>query len=352
MPDPLRIQFAPDYRDGNPYQQFLATALEARGHTVDFLTNYRRGLPLARGGTKADVLHLHWPEKYFRSGDVLDTLRGWRFPIDLRIATRSRGIKLVTTAHNLWPHDLGPGSRVKANVRHLHKYADAVVAHSEAAADAIAEPLDLSRDKIQVIPHGDLSQGFPDLPDSTEAKQRLGLTETDGPLVLMFGAISRYKGIGKVLRWWRDSSFAATLAIVGGCRDKTYLAELEHLAGDLRSVHLHPEFASDDALSDWLAASDCTLFAYDDLLTSGSACLARSLGVPVVIGNWLKTVDLAEPSGLVHRFDEFDDSLGLAISAATQSAPDHEDISTWNASCSWDKVAALHETIYQLPPRN
>ena len=55
----MRILFAPDYRNGLPYQQLLAEALRELDVEVDFLTGYRRGLPLYRGTAdlQFDALH-------------------------------------------------------------------------------------------------------------------------------------------------------------------------------------------------------------------------------------------------------------------------------------------------------
>src|SRR5438105_3895817 len=78
----IRVLFAPDYRDGLPYQDLLAKALVRHGVEVSFLTDYRRGLPLFRGsfGNRPDIVHIHFPEKYFRkSGDRWDKLRVLRY---------------------------------------------------------------------------------------------------------------------------------------------------------------------------------------------------------------------------------------------------------------------------------
>jgi len=64
----MRVLFAPDWRAGNQYQTLLAEALSQHGVEVSFLSDYHRGLPLFRG-TRArvpDLVHLHWPEAYFR----------------------------------------------------------------------------------------------------------------------------------------------------------------------------------------------------------------------------------------------------------------------------------------------
>lgn len=60
----MDVVFAPDWRQGAPYQRLLAEVLGAIGLHVGFLSSYRRVLPLTRllRQQPADLLHLHWPE--------------------------------------------------------------------------------------------------------------------------------------------------------------------------------------------------------------------------------------------------------------------------------------------------
>ena len=46
----MKVCFAPDYREGVPYQQLLAEALVKEGINVEFLRGYRRAFPLSRYG--------------------------------------------------------------------------------------------------------------------------------------------------------------------------------------------------------------------------------------------------------------------------------------------------------------
>ena len=63
----MDVLFAPDWRQGVPYQQLLANALTTAGVQVSFLSHYKRLLPLTRllRERSTDLLHLHWPEAYY-----------------------------------------------------------------------------------------------------------------------------------------------------------------------------------------------------------------------------------------------------------------------------------------------
>ncbi len=63
------------------------------------------------------------------------------------------------------------------------------------------------------------------------------------------------------------------------------------------------------------------LFHYRAIFTSGAACLARSLGIPILIPRRLDTVDLAEPHPLVFRFDALETDFRPALEAALAAQP-------------------------------
>ena len=67
---------------------------------------------------------------------------------------------------------------------------------------------------------------------------------------------------------------------------------------DLRLVD---EWLDDATLRVWLSASDCSIFNYRDIFTSGAAALARSYGLPLLIPRRLASADLDEPHPHVFR---------------------------------------------------
>ena len=101
----------------------------------------------------------------------------------------------------------------------------------------------------------------------------------------------------------------------------------------------------DQELVEWLAAADCTLFNYTSILTSGSACLARSLGVPVVLPGRLDTIDLGEPHPHVFRFHDGSD-FGEVVAEALEAPRDRALADEWRLQTSWENVAAKTNEIY------
>jgi len=344
----MRVLFAPDYREGNRYQDLLAQALERQGVAVDFLRNYKRILPLARSvpQTSADIFHLHWPEAYFsRVSDGLNWSRHARFLLDLEIASQNK--ILAYTAHNLLPHKRQNGllnSATKFNVKYLVARARLIFAHSAAAKSLLVSELGARGSKIHIIPHGDLSAvlGAPVAKD--EAARSLGIGSA--PFALMFGVVDKYKSYEEIIAWWRPNNPSLKLAIVGKPTTEEYGRELERLVGDAPNIVTSFGWLSDLQLRLWLSAASLVIFNYREILTSGAACLARSYGVPIVLPSRLDTVDLGEPTPFVRRFSNLEDDFGQALELASTVMPDFLEAAQWREACSWDRVARLTNEAY------
>lgn len=336
----MDVVFAPDWRNGVPYQTLLAEALERQGARVKFLQGYKRVLPLTRllAQQRCDLLHLHWPEAYYsRRGDAWDWFRRARFVWDLRGATRR--CALATTAHNLHAHNRGREMFQARNSRAAHQQAGVVFAHSEIAKERLIERFKLPSEKILVIPHGDLSVTLGAPIPAAEARAALGLPA--GKVALVFGAVEPYKGQEEIIQWWRQHTPDATLAIVGNASTPAYREHIERtIAGDPR---IRAEFGwlPDERLRLWLSAVDATIFNYREIFTSGAANLARSWGVPMVLPHRLDTVALDEPNPFVHRFASFETDFGTQLAKAFAVQPDFSASAAWRHETRWDRVAEI-----------
>jgi glycosyltransferase involved in cell wall biosynthesis len=342
----MNVFFAPDYRAGVAYQSLLAEALADQGVRVTFPRGHRRVLPLWRGvqNWKGDLLHLHWPEKFFEvRRDGLDFWRKLRYPLDLWLTARR--FPIVLTAHDLRPHNRSEAF-LHENFRRTYDAARAIIVHSEKARDAVRAAYGPKPEKLHVIPHGDLSASMPPLPPRAEARAALGIAP-DERLCLMFGTVEPYKGIEPVLDWWRSSAPEATLAIAGKPFSPEYGAALTSLAQGSPKIRFDLAWQTDEALGRWLAAADCVLFHYKAIFTSGAACLARSLGIPILIPRRLDTVDLAEPHPLVFRFDALETDFLPALQAALATGPDFAAAEEWRKTTAWERIAEQTACIYR-----
>jgi glycosyltransferase involved in cell wall biosynthesis len=340
----IRVLFAPDWRNGVPYQRLLAEALADCDVQVDFLSGYRRGLPLWRGVREnpCDLLHLHWPEAYYMGGQGWqDWLRRVRFRFDL--ANTTRICPLIVTAHNLYAHNQRAAPFARINAGAPLQRASAIIAHSEGCKTALTQEFQIDRRKCEVIPHGDLSAALGAPVARAGARNRLGLGNER--LCLMFGAMEPYKGIEEIIDFWKSHKPDADLAIVGKPMSEDYAASLSRRASDVPSVFFKPGWLSDEHLRDWLSAADCALFNYQHIFTSGAACLSRSWGIPVLIPSRLATVDLDEPSPFVFRFD--DANLKVQLSQALDVPQSYEAAASWREKCRWDRIGQKTADIYR-----
>ncbi|MEZ5326118.1 MAG: glycosyltransferase family 4 protein [Verrucomicrobiales bacterium] len=340
----MNVLFAPDYSLDNPYQQMLAAALGEQGCTIEFLSHYRRGLPLSRGcNSGSQLLHLHWPEAYFRAGSsrLADWMRALRYPLDLALLGLRKPI--LVTAHNLLPHKKSPLATI--NMASTYRRAKRIIAHSAKAADQVAQFYGIDRSKFRVIPHGDLAFGMPALIDQEKAKSQLSLGNQ--PACLMFGALAPYKGIEEIVEAWQLSDNSAKLYIVGDAFDAAYGTQLEQFVASKDRVSLVRRRVDDTELHMWLSACDCAIYNYSRILTSGSACMARSLGVPIVLPQRLDTLDLGEPHSHVFRFDTVEGNFSDILRQAIATTRHSDDAKDWRTQTSWSRVAADTLNLYR-----
>ena len=343
----LEVVFAPDWRNGVPYQGLLATALQRYGVNVHFLQGYRRVLPLSRllKAQQVDVLHLHWPEAYYLTKGAAfdDWFRRARFPFDLAGAIRQ--CALAATAHNFYPHNRANETFVKRNTQCFYANARVIFAHSDVAKRRLVETFKLSAEKVRVIPHGDLSIALGGPLPVREARRELGLNP--GKIALMFGAIEPYKGLEEIIAWWQWAHPDLKLAIVGKPCSQQYASLIACRIGNAKNIIQNLSWISDEVLRFWLSAADVVVFNYRNVVTSGAACLARSFGVPILLPNRLDTVDLGEPTPYVRRFTDVAGDFGEQLIAALRLQPDFDTAASWREACNWDKIACLTADAYR-----
>ncbi len=342
----MRVLMAPDFREGNPYQRLLSEALAVRGVEAEFPVGYHRVMPLVRSlrGHKANVLHLHWAEAYYREArDGLDWLRAARFPWDLDLACRR--MPLVATAHNLYPHNRQRVGVIRRAAGCVYRRARRVIVHGVKIPGVLVNEFGVDPERCRYVPHGDLSVVLPEGLPKAEARRVLGL-DVAGPLCLMFGSVEPYKGIKEVVEFWCEARPEMKLVVVGMPRDEEYASEVGVMAGRTGSVEVRFAWLDDQALANWLSAADVVVFNYRAILVSGAATLARSLGKAIVLPERLETIDLEEPHPLVFRFDDLRGNFLAQIESALAGGSRPDLAAEWRAHHAWDNVARLTREVY------
>lgn len=291
MPDPradltVAVFPAPGPNGDNPYLARLHTALQERGvHVVPGWQLTPRWAREARG--RVDVVHLHWLEYvvYF-AGRGLEHftrthLRVGRYALALR-QLRSMGIRTVWTVHNRRPHERQYPWLDEFVVRYTAEHSDALVFHSQAAAERLAD--DMRRPfHAWVAPHPNYRDSYPpDRRSRREQRAAFGLDES-AFVYLIFGQIREYKRVPEAIRAFRDlPDPSARLLVAGAPLDDRIAAQVRREADrDRRVVPLLRRIA-DDEVSALFGLADAAVLNHDEVFSSGALLLALSYGLPVV----------------------------------------------------------------------
>lgn len=159
-----------------------------------------RGLPVAARALRRGWLHSGFPPVEAIAGPC-DVVHGTNFV--LPGSARAAG---VLTIHDLAfldaPRELAPGdANLPLLLRRGAARADVICTPTAAVADAVAERLDVDRDRIEVTPLGVDAGWFTARPPTAPVRRRLGLPDT---YLLFAGAAVPRKGLH-----WLDRAYAA-----------------------------------------------------------------------------------------------------------------------------------------------
>jgi glycosyltransferase involved in cell wall biosynthesis len=289
------------------------------------------------------VLHLHWPEFYYRGRAGAATVRALAGFLACVALARVLGYRIVWTIHNALPHEPHPADRL---VRWILMRVARTAVHSRAARRALppggALPI--------VVPHGHYIGAYPDTVSRRDARARLGLASRDRVL-LFFGQVRDYKGIADLVQAFRSLPDRHVKLVVAGRPAAAADAEaLRRLAVTDPRVQLHLRFVPDDEVQVFFRSSDFVVLPYRNVLTSGVAILALSFGRPLVVPRLGCLQDL--DGGCAISYDA-DDPSGLARALETAGRADPalmaQHARATAASLEWDEIARAYRDLYGLP---
>jgi len=198
---------------------------------------------------------------------------GWLEMLGYRLLSR----RLLLTVHNLLPHD----RHTRLNriiLQRIYRMPDTLVVHTKKMRDALIEEWHIPADRIVQMEHG-----VDDLPIKTEAWQ----ADVQGRLrLLMFGSVSRYKGIDIALEALRDfPDFPVSLVIAGECRDPDLADELNRLIEHIPAMHAvewRRGFIPEPEVQACFERADAVLLPYRHIDQSGVLLTAYRFGIPVL----------------------------------------------------------------------
>lgn len=305
----------------NPYGELLADALRAQGIGVVAGEGPRR-FPVAplvfawlRAG-RPGVLHLHWPHRYLRPRYGSTSLARWGTTFELRLLRRL-GVRIVWTIHNVGAHDGGRSDAETRGQEAIASLCHAIICHCEAARTLAADAWGLdarTRARMHVVAHGNYAGVYPDTVGREEARAELGLAR-DETVLLFLGQVRPYKGVLELIEAFRTIERSHVRLLVAGQVERRALSQtLRHAAAGDTRISLRLGRVKDPRMQLFLRSADAMVLPYRDVLTSGSAVLGMTFGLPIVaprIGCLPETLegcsvmyDAADPDGLRGALEE------------------------------------------------
>ncbi len=238
---------------------------------------------------RQDVYHFNWFDQSLSFFSFL-----YRLYILLRV--HFAGKRIVWTVHNSVPHGNVPGYN-KALQFLLARFASVIHIMCESSRELPF--LEKFQHKLQLIPHGDYFDSYPD--SSLPVREKLGIPEGK-PLVLFLGAIRPYKNIEVLLEAFDFPE--AELLVCGGVRPQGYLNKLTQNLGHRPNVHLVPGFVPDSEISAYLheAAFLVAPYSYESALNSGTVLLACSYGKTVVCPDIAGVRDIQKEADCLYAY--------------------------------------------------
>ena len=287
------------------YNALLASALKARGHSVETITFKRQYPSIFFPGTSQDetgggphgdlaprLVDSINPFNWWRVGRLLRRKRPdlllFKYWIPffgpcfgtIAAAARNQNLpRVVFICDNILPHERRPFDRLFT--RYAFRRADAFLVQS----DAVERDLRVfwPGAHYRKSPHPVYDMFGPRLERSV-ARSALGMA-SDERVLLFFGYIRRYKGLEILLRAMRlvAARIKVRLHVVGEFYDdeSTYRSLAHELDLD-RCVTFHAGYLPNDRVAAFFSAADAVVLPYLSATQSGIAQIAYHYDIPVI----------------------------------------------------------------------
>jgi glycosyltransferase involved in cell wall biosynthesis len=333
----------------NPYGNLLADGLARLGVEVEYLLEHSEEW-IRANASRFDVMHWHWPShEYVDTESRSETERRMtQFVDELRLA-RERGLRIVWTAHNLYPHNRQFHDVDVEFRRRFVELVTAIVSHCDAAVEAVRREFH-PRAPMFVIPHGNFIDVLP--PSVAREEERVALGIPDGDFAYGFiGNLLPYKGLEELIDTFRRVDPGdAWLLISGGTSPRSYGESIMARAADHPRIVVRTyDYAPGEAFVRVLQASEIIVLPFRASTTSGSLVQALSWPRPCIVPHMgCLPTQMDADAGILYPADEpggletaLRQARTLDLAAARHAA--------WRSAvrADWDDIARRHLEAYQ-----
>ncbi|MFV2017736.1 methyltransferase domain-containing protein [Micromonospora sp. LOL_023] len=311
----------PHYVD-NPYQDLLMSRLRSVGvqsYPVDDVVTGPVAPHAPAGRLDNYLLHVHWTDPILQPAGSDDEAAARLAQFKQRIAQlRQRGGRLIWTIHNVFPHECGFPEVERELARFLAAEADIVHVLSAETAAAVEAHYPLSMEKVRVVRHSSYLGVYPDALSRLAARRRFGFA-ADDHVLLFFGGVRPYKGVGELLDAFAvaaDEDPRLRLIVAGPAKRLDPRDDLRERCARNPQITLVLDSIPDADIQLYFKAADTVVLPYRSVLNSGCFHLAISFGRAVVAPRTGSLVSLLDPRYTVGFDPEDDAGLSTAILAA------------------------------------
>jgi glycosyltransferase involved in cell wall biosynthesis len=317
--------------EGN--QVTVLTAADGEGDLTSPLLGGRAFLEAARIGGRFDRIVVHFqPALYYRPrqpvSKVLTSLG-----LLLLAMVRGRTLDIVV-------HEADPPKRWRpdyALLRLAFRVAGRISFHTDAERAALERAYRL-KVHAELIPHTVAARSHA---TRQEARGRLGLEASGGPILLCAGFFQPSKGFDRAVDAFDSSGpNGGRLYIVGSVRDPSaenlaFARSLSDRADAASGVTLIDRFVSDEELDLWMAAADRIVIPYRRSWSSGILARAHALGTPAIVSAVGGLAEQANEHDVVVH-DDAELAAAMRAAAAGPEAPRHRHGGGAGPETDWD----------------
>lgn len=340
------------------YNLAICEALAEAGQHVHYVTSnylYDQNLPFSNLYTKEYAYFRGLDRQWLlRHSQLRKLLRGLSYPLDHRLVLKkldqqhpdivhlqwSRlpkfdlhfirqikklGIPVVHTIHNVKSSFASEKSIVQLG--DVYAQADKLLLHAEAnRRDFLALYPHLAKEKTAILPHVNIHAEYPQTSVNKSDLRQVFKLPTDSFVILFFGIIRQYKGLGLLLEAFQKAHQAnpnIRLLIAGKAERHQDLLDVER-SRQTDGVLVDERFIPSEDIWKYFFVADVAVLPYRAITQSGALIQALSFAKPVIVTDVGAFPESVDSNGwIVPR----DDAVALegAIVEAYQSRHELED---------------------------
>jgi glycosyltransferase involved in cell wall biosynthesis len=231
---------------------------------------------------RRNIVHIHWPSQLYSSRYA--ALAWVRFALRASIVwcARLRGDRVVWTLHNYHDHTLAYPWLESIAQSFLAHASHAVIVHSPAGREYLRMRWG-RRHGAFVIAHGNyINFHGPRLAHPDRSLQRTLGIDVASKVFLAIGSIRPYKGLERLIEIFNGFPQTVKLVIAGSASWNHYVQSLRRQANQ-ENIKIIPGLIPGDDLPRYFSLGICSVYAFTEILTSGSVILSLSYGVPAIV---------------------------------------------------------------------